>query len=135
SLQAHSSHIGPSAEFYRRLLERIESLLHLAQWPWLIDHLWRDLFPYSVLLDGGEIGAIAATTLWPRTRPKLERNIQAVMAAWLKYCQHFETFCQPGRSGDFLVRERAYENAPGHIVHEFDVRADKWSRRNKNLLR
>ena len=41
SLHAHSSHMGPSAEFYRRLLERIEGLLHLAQWPWLIDHLWR----------------------------------------------------------------------------------------------
>ena len=135
SLHAHSAHIGPSAQFYRNLLMRIERYLDLEHWPWLVDHLWRDMFPYELFTKGDEIARLHVTTLWPRTRPGLEKAIKAVLVAWLKYSEHFGTFCQPNRSTNFFVRERAYDNALPSVIYEFDVKADKWSVKNRRLLR
>jgi hypothetical protein len=52
--------------------------LHLDRWPWLVGNLRDDRLLYDVLLDGREIAIISTTTIWPKTRPKLEKNINAV---------------------------------------------------------
>ncbi len=134
SLNANASRIGPSAKFYRALIDRIERELQLDGWPWLIDHLWRDLLPVGLLDRGTALTAIYATTLWPRTRPKLEKAIKAVLAAWIEYCRHFESFSEPSRSGKFFVRDHAYQGASGYVRYQFDVKADNWSEKNRRLL-
>jgi hypothetical protein len=57
------------------------------------------------------------------------------MTSWLAFCEHFESFCQPSRDGNSLVRGRPYDGATAFVAYQFDVKADKWSRKNGRLLR
>ena len=134
SLRAHSGRLGPSANFYRTLLRRIERFLHLGKWPWLIDNLWRDLLPTGVLYDEPEIAAIGVGTLWPRTRPQLEKAVRVALTAWAEYVEHFMSFSDLSRSGTFFVRDRPWAGASGLVAYQFDVKADAWSKKNHEHL-
>jgi hypothetical protein len=134
SLNANAAHVGPTATFYRTLLGQIDGELKLNEWLSLIDHLWNDQLPTTILDRGGRVAHLSAATLWPGTRPKLGKTIKAALAAWIEYCRHFESFCEPSRGGEFAVREHAYQGASGYVQWQFDVKADKWSAKNKRLL-
>jgi len=107
-LLANIGRSSPTLRFYADLLERLGRHLGWRDWEWVIDNAWRDRLPSKSVEEARGVSVLALSTIWPGTRPGLERALRLVMERWNEYVMKFEASAMysPGDNTDFLEWRR-----------------------------
>jgi hypothetical protein len=119
--------------FYLGILRQLEASLHLAEWGWMIDHLWRDLAPTEVIEDADKVRLLSMKTVWPGSMPRVESALKDVMQTWLAYCAHFERAAQY-RDSEFLASSHIQPEMSDRQRFDAAETKDAWCTKNGELL-
>lgn len=120
-------------KFYSGVLTELELALHVKDWDWAIDHMWRDLMPAELSEDADKVRLLSLKTLWPGSMPRAESAMRSVMDSWLAYCNHFESAAQY-RNDSFLSSSHIQPEMSWTQRDRVSVTKETWSNRNGELL-
>jgi len=120
-------------KFYSGILKKMESSLHLEEWTWSMDHLWRDLAPAEVMEDIDAVHFLLLKTIWPGNKPRLEAVFKGALQTWSDYCSHFES-ASCYRDAKFMVSSHIEPWMSSRERFKIAAEKNKWSNRNAELL-
>lgn len=126
--------VDPADLVYARIIDEIALAMDFEAWGWWTDHAVRDLLPFKLAEASEHLVVRAKATLWPGKYPALDQTAKAVVASFIRYVKHFESFSEMRSPG--LLGEDGHYKRLGYNqnYHRHAAKAELWRETNIFLL-
>lgn len=116
----------PADRVYAQVIEDITTGLDLNNWAHWTNLAVREMLPMRLADGCPVVETRRRLTLWPHKHEAIDVAAEALMASFVEFVHHFESFCEP-RGSKFLAQDNSLKRL-GDVVQqvEFAARAEIW---------
>ncbi|WP_044238249.1 hypothetical protein [Chondromyces apiculatus] len=124
-----------SSLVYARVIDDISTVLLLNRWVWFVDNAVRNILPMEVSETLEYLRQRVLQIIWPGKHPRLEAAAKATMDSFIRFVDHFESFCEPTYGGTALQANVSWKRIhpnPNYVY--WASRRNIWSHLNNAYL-